>query len=76
MRTTDYFSNEVLRKRPYLRGHWRKWATEALEHPLRTIEQSDGRYRRWIYVSELDSHLRIVFLEDGETLHNMMKDKI
>jgi hypothetical protein len=62
--------------RYYLRQNWRKWAIEALEKPLRVEEEPDGRIRRWICVPELHRHLRVVFLEDGETLHNMMKNNI
>lgn len=76
MRTTRYFREEVLRKRPYLRQNWERWCNEALNGPLREEEERNGRFRRWIYAPELDSHLRVVFLEDGETLHNMMKDGI
>lgn len=67
----------MLRKRPYLRPHWRKWAEETLEQPLKTEEQpDDGRLRHWIYAPELGRYLRVVFEPDGETLHNMMKDSI
>lgn len=39
-------------------------------------EQSDGRFRHLIYVEELDSHLRVVFEEDRETLHNAFTAEI
>jgi hypothetical protein len=31
--------------------------------------------RNWIYVPELGKHLRIVTLEDGETVHNAFPDR-
>ena len=62
--------------RRYLRQHWRKWANEALENPLDIVEEPNGRFQRYIYAPELGCHLRVVFLEDGKTLHNMMIDEI
>jgi hypothetical protein len=76
MKTTWYFQKKVLRKRPYLRQNWRKWCKKALEEPLMVEEQTDGRFRHLIYVEELDSHLRVVFKEDHETVHNAFVAKI
>jgi predicted ATPase len=73
VRTTAYFENNVLRKRPYIQL---EWCERALREPLRTEEQPDGRFRYWIYVPELDRHLRVVTLEDGETVHNAMIDRL
>ena len=43
MKTTRYFEEQVLRKRPYLQ---RSWCSEVLEAPLRREVQSDGRMAR------------------------------
>ncbi|HUJ12340.1 MAG TPA: hypothetical protein VL284_01010 [Thermoanaerobaculia bacterium] len=72
MKTTRYFEEQVLRKRPYLR---REWCARALSQPLKRERQRDGRFRVWIYVPELRRHLRVVILEDGETIHNAFPDR-
>jgi hypothetical protein len=40
--TTDYFRNDVLVKRPYIKLEWCK---AALSHPVRREVQADGRIR-------------------------------
>ena len=72
MRTTRYFEEQVLRKRPYIR---REWCEEALKAPLRREVQPDGRVRHWIFIPDLARHLRVVPLEDGETVHNAFPDR-
>lgn len=72
MKTTRYFEQEVLRKRPYIR---REWCEEALRRPVRREVQTDGRIRHWIFVEELSRYLRVVTLEDGETVHNAFPDR-
>ena len=72
MKTTRYFEEQVLRKRPYIR---REWCERALREPLRREVQPDGRVRYWIYVEELGRHLRVVTLEDGESIHNAFLDR-
>jgi hypothetical protein len=38
---------------------------------LREEHQSDGRIRRWARIAEMGNRvLRIILLEDGETVHN------
>ena len=72
MKTTRYFEEAVLRKRPYIR---RDWCEQALREPLQREEQADGRVRYWIFVPELQKHLRVVTLSDGETVHNAFPDR-
>jgi hypothetical protein len=46
METTDYFRNDVMVKRPYIKT---EWLTLALSNPLRTETQADdGRVRHWV----------------------------
>ena len=71
MKTTRYFEEQVLRKRPYLR---REWCERALEEPEYRGIQEDDRIRYWIFVPELDGYLRVVTLQDGETVHNAFVD--
>ena len=72
MKTTRYFEEQVLRKRPYIR---REWCEAVLRSPVRREPQPDGRIRFWGYIEELGKHLRIVTLEDGETVHNAFPDR-
>jgi len=72
MKTTRYFEEQVLRKRPYLQ---REWCERALhEAPYRDV-QPDGRIRYWVFIPELGKYLRVVTLEDGETVHNAFPDR-
>ena len=48
----------------------------AIQHPLREERQSDGRIRRWVRVPEMENRaLRVILLEDGETVHNAFFDR-
>ena len=73
MKTTRYFEEQVLRKRPYLR---REWCSRIVADPVRREVQPDGRIRHWGYVEEMAGRaLRVVTLADGETLHNAFPDR-
>ncbi|MDI6802652.1 MAG: hypothetical protein QME58_02245 [Bacteroidota bacterium] len=72
MKTTRYFEEQVMRKRPYIR---REWCEQALLNPVRKIIQPDGRVRYWTFISELNRFLRVVTLEDGVTVHNAFPDR-
>jgi hypothetical protein len=73
VKTTRYFEEQVLRKRPYIQ---RDWCAGILAHPLRRAVQSDGRIRFWGAVPVLgDRVLRVVTLPDGETVHNAFLDR-
>ncbi|MFA6451473.1 MAG: hypothetical protein WCX65_18515 [bacterium] len=72
MKTTRYFEEQVLRKRTNI---LREWCEEALKRPLRKERQPDGRIRHWAYINEQEKYLRVVTLEDGETVHNAFFDR-
>jgi len=72
-RFTEYFENEVLRKRPYLR---KQWCMAVVEKPLRSEPQEGNRYRFWGEIPELDGrYLRVITLEDRVTIHNAFPDR-
>ena len=72
-RFTEYFEQEVLRKRPYLQ---REWCIEVVERPVRVERQEDNRYRFWGAVPELGGrYLRVVTLDDRTTIHNAFPDR-
>jgi hypothetical protein len=72
VKTTRYFEEQVRRKRPYIRL---EWCVMVIQQPARVEIQSDGRLRYWGYVPELGRYLRVVTLEDGETIHNAFPDR-
>jgi hypothetical protein len=76
MKTTRYFEEQVLRKRPYI---VREWCASAIAEPIRRETQDDGRIRFWSEVTlagETERRvLRVVTLEDGETVHNAFFDR-
>jgi len=73
MQTTDYFRNDVMVKRPYIKTEWLEL---ALTSPLRReVQADDGRIRHWIWIEELNRYLRVVTLEDGTTVHNAFPDR-
>ncbi len=73
MKTTRYFEEQVLRKRPYLK---REWCQQALQEPVTyELQSEDDRIRFWVFVPELGCYLRVVTLDDGETIHNAFPDR-
>jgi len=72
VRTTRYFREQVLRKRPYLRE---EWCERVLANPLDVEVQPDGRVRHWAYITEERKYLRVVTLSDGQTIHNAFFDR-
>jgi hypothetical protein len=73
MKSTDYFRNDVLIKRPYLRE---EWIELALSQPIkREVQAEDGRIRQWVWIEELERYLRVVTLEDGRTVPNAFPDR-
>ena len=73
MKTTSYF--EHMRKRPDRRIIRDEWITYVIQTPEKTEVQSDGRIRKWAWIPEQGKFLRVVLLEDGETVHNAFFDR-
>lgn len=73
LKTTRYFREQVLRKRPYLRT---EWLERILQAPMKREVQKDGRIRLWGRVEEFDNRIiRVVLLEDGVTVLNAFPDR-
>jgi len=76
LKTTRYFEEQVLRKRPYIQ---REWCQDVLAAPIRREVQTDGRIRYWgriLIAGEVEARvLRVVTLEDGRTIHNAFFDR-
>jgi len=73
MKTTRYF--ELTRRHPDRSGIREEWIDSALNDPMEEAVQADGRIRRWTWVEEEGKFLRVVFLQDGETIHNAFFDR-
>jgi len=52
-----------------------EWISKTIDNPLKTEVQIDGKIRKWSYIEEMDKYLRVVLLEDGETVHNAFFDR-
>jgi hypothetical protein len=72
MKQTDYFRRRVLQQRPYIKL---EWCEKAVRQPEHIEVQPDGRIRHWLFVPQLGKHLRVITLEDGQTLHNAFPDR-
>ncbi|RMD61295.1 hypothetical protein D6833_08460 [Candidatus Parcubacteria bacterium] len=72
MKTTRYFRDSVLARRPYLKT---EWIERVLQNPVKVEVQSNGRIRYWGYIKEEDKYLRVIVEPDGETVHNAFFDR-
>ena len=73
MKTTQYF--EYTRKRSDRAKIKEKWIKFVIDNPEKTEVQSDGRIKKWAKIPEIDKYLRVILLEDGETIHNAFFDR-
>lgn len=74
MKTAKYFDSLKNRKdRACLKIEWIKY---VISNPERELIQQDGRIRRWAKISEMENrYLRVILLEDGQTVHNAFFDR-
>ncbi|TAL86963.1 MAG: hypothetical protein EPN69_11840 [Rhodanobacter sp.] len=72
MKATPYFTNSVLARRPYITE---AMCRDVIANAGRTEAQPDGRIRYYGYVESLGKWVRVVTLDDGETLHNAFADR-
>ena len=73
MKTTRYF--DYTRKRPDRARIREDWIESVIKKPEKVERQSDGRIKKWAKISEAGKYLRVVLLEDGETVHNAFFDR-
>ena len=73
MKTTRYF--EYTRERPDRAQIKKEWIKYVIENPDKTEIQSDGRIRKWAKIQTVDKYLRVILLDDGETVHNAFFDR-
>jgi hypothetical protein len=76
MKSTRYFNEQILRKRPYIEP---AMCLAVIDQPLRREPQADGRIRHWSEVTDKRDGkrriLRVVTLDDGQTIHNAFFDR-
>jgi hypothetical protein len=59
---TEYFENEVMRERPYLK---KEWCVRVIENPIKVEPQENNRFPFWDLIEEFEDRvLRVVTLED------------
>lgn len=73
MKCTQYFS--FIRQRPDRAIIKEDWILDAIKEPVKTEVQSDGRIRKWRFIEAAGRYLRVILLEDGETIHNAFFDR-
>ena len=73
MKTTQYY--EYTRQRPDRAAIREEWILAAIHNPTQEHIQSDGRIRKWTFVEEQGKFLRVILLDDGETVHNAFFDR-
>ena len=70
---TNFFENQVLKKRPYIR---KEWCTRIIENPLKIDQQDSERIRFWGIVPEFENKIiRVITLKDKLTIHNAFPDR-
>ena len=73
MKCTQYFSFIKQREdRAIIKD---EWILDTMNKPVKTQVQTDGRIRKWRYIEETGEYLRIILLDDGETIHNAFFDR-
>lgn len=74
MKTTRYF--DAMRQRPDRQGILDAWVLQVVHAPIKQVIQADGRIRRWAPIAEAGGRvLRVILLEDGQTIHNAFYDR-
>lgn len=72
MKTSRHFEHDVLVQRPYLS---REMCEAIVDNPIHREHQENGRIKFWGFVEKLGKYVRVVVLEDGETLHTAFPDR-
>lgn len=73
MKFTQYFL--FVKQRPDRIIIKEEWIVRAIADPVETEVHSDGRIRKWGFIEETGKYLRVILLEDGETVHNAFFDR-
>jgi hypothetical protein len=52
-----------------------EWIEHVVAHPIKIQRQADGRFKKWGFIQEEGKYLRVILLEDEETVHNAFFDR-
>jgi hypothetical protein len=64
-----------MRQRPDRAKIKMEWIEETIKNPAYTEVQSDGRIRKRQKIKGEGKFLRVILLQDGETIHNAFFDR-
>jgi hypothetical protein len=53
----------------------REWCERVRLDPIEVRRQGNGAFKMWGYIEEIGKYLRVIVLEDGETLDNAFLDR-
>ncbi len=70
MKATVHFEAQRIK-----RGIETAWVERMLTGIVHKEVQPDGRHRLWGFMPEIGKYVRVVVLEDGETLHTIYPDR-
>ncbi|MDD5269300.1 MAG: hypothetical protein PHO08_19660 [Methylococcales bacterium] len=73
MRFTQYFL--YTRNRPDRFPIKLEWIESVIKNPCEIKRQRDGRFKKWGFIQEEGKYLRVILLEDEETVHNAFFDR-
>ena len=71
MKTTRHFELSI-RDRPEVN---REWCERVAQNPTEAQQQSNGCWQMWGYIEEVGKNLRVITLEDRETIDNAFFDR-
>lgn len=74
LKMTEYFRSSLLRRRPEFSGR-EDDIIEWMKHPSRVEIQTDGRKKLHAWDAKVSKWVRIIVLEDEETIHNIFYDR-
>lgn len=70
LKFTAYFDGFASQKHPEVQ---REWIQDVLLNPVKTASQPNGRIFYWGNIPDAENRvLRVIPLEDGETIHNAL----
>lgn len=72
MKYTKHFFEDVLPKRPYLDN---ELLEEIICNQIKTETQDDKKIKIWGFSSKHNKYVRVVMLEDRETIHTAFFDR-
>jgi hypothetical protein len=61
-----------MKDRPEIR---REWVEAVVRTPDKEVQQDDRKYQMWGFVAEAGKYLRVITLEDRETVDNAFFDR-